>query len=120
MQAILERVTSSMKSEVQGQYVGKRTDYLRRTRKDTSTIASETIAQFDRKWIALETRLEIVPGKDVLKLLRDELQQQYGITLTDSRIIAFKKDEVPHDFVETIRQLDSFRTIAASAASSLG
>ena len=107
---ILERLTGPLKGRVQSQYIARRTEYLRRTGRDAATIAEETLEWFEPIWGCLETRMEVVPGKDVLKLLRDELQSQYAISLTDHRIVgAFKPKEIPADLANLLRALDAFR-----------
>jgi len=57
--------------------------------------------------------MTIVPGKEVLKALREHLQKVYGVSLTDSKIIdAFHKDEIPGDITQLVNELERFRTSA--------
>jgi len=57
--------------------------------------------------------MTIVPGKEVLKALREHLQKVYGVSLTDARIVdAFHKDEVPGDIQQLVNALELFRTSA--------
>jgi hypothetical protein len=94
--AILDRITMPLKSKLQAQYIDKRTKYLKHIRDDGSTITTETIDLFNSKWDDIKTRMEIVAGKEVLKLLRSELQQKYCVNLTDNRIIdEFSREEIP-------------------------
>lgn len=67
--SILERITTPVKSEVQGQYLAKRTEYLRRYGRDPATINAETLELFDSQWKTIESRLELVPGKSTIKKL---------------------------------------------------
>lgn len=107
---VLDRLTSPLKSHLQAQYIDKRTEYLKRNKLDGATITKETIELFESKWDDLETRMGIVPGKEVLRLLRTELQQKYSINLTDYRIVdAFKQDEIPADLVNLLSQINNFR-----------
>lgn len=54
--------------------------------------------------------MEIVPGKDVLKKLRDEIQSKYGISITDFRIIdEFRHSDIPTDLCGLIKRLDEYR-----------
>ena len=90
-------------------------DFLKKTGKDTATITTETIHWFDQKWKELHERMEIVPGKQILRMLRDEVQRLYSVNLTDIRIIdEFTCNEVPNDLVVLIRKLEAFRIIAIS------
>jgi hypothetical protein len=70
----------------------------------------ETLHQFEIDWSSLERRLEIVPGKEVLSILRDEIQNKYGATLTDYRVVEnFRRADVPPDLVDLLTHLDQFR-----------
>lgn len=58
----------------------------------------------------MQSRLEIVSGKYVIREVRDYFQKNYGITLTDLRIIdCYRIDEIPRDLVNLIHRLDAFR-----------
>ena len=108
---MLEAITTTLKSECSGQYVGKYSAYVKAGGKDPATLATEALTIFEKKWSALESRLEIVPGKDVLRSVRDRLQESHEITLTDWRIIdCYKAEEVPHDLAALLRRLDAFRS----------
>jgi len=107
---LLTSISESQKNEVQSQYVGRRVDYLRKSGKDSSTLVSEALSEFEVKWQKLETRLEVVPGKLMLAELRGGLQKRYCVSLTDYRIIsAFKPSDVPSDLSEFLHRLDAFR-----------
>jgi energy-coupling factor transporter ATP-binding protein EcfA2 len=111
---LLDRVTAPLRFEIQGQYVGKGIDYRRKQGLDSSTVASEVTQWFDRTWATLDSRLEIVPGKDVLRALNHELQQSYGIALTWRAIVAaFRQTEVP---LEMRALVDSLSRFGASVA----
>jgi Zn-dependent oligopeptidase len=57
--------------------------------------------------------MTIVPGKEVLKALREHLQRVYGLSLTDAKIVdAFHKDEVPRDIKQLVNALELFRPSA--------
>jgi predicted ATP-dependent endonuclease of OLD family len=107
---ILERITEQERTKIQSQYIAKRNDFLKKTGKDSATITTETIDQFDKKWKTLDERMEIVPGKQILKMLRDKIQSLYATNLTDVKIIdEFKSYEVPKDLADLIERLESFR-----------
>ncbi|NJN57294.1 MAG: hypothetical protein HC879_07205 [Leptolyngbyaceae cyanobacterium SL_5_9] len=107
---ILDRITEQEKTNIQAQYIARRSDFLKKTGKDAATITTETIHWFDRKWKELDGRMEIVPGKQILRMLRDEVQKLYCVNLTDIRIIdEFICKEVPDDLAILIKNLEAFR-----------
>jgi len=108
---LLRTLTEALRDEVQSQYIARRTTYLRSTGRDLADITRETLAWFTPRWNDLTARMTIVPGKDVLKVLREHLQRVYGLSLTDARIVdAFHKDEVPNNMQQLVNALELFRT----------
>ncbi len=118
LRPILETVTDAYKDSVQGQYVGRRVEYLRKTGKDASTLVAEALADFERRWRELDTRLEMVPGKTVLADVRKLLQDRYSVSMTDYRIIsAYRPAEIPSDLREFLTKLDEFRRLGTRGGS---
>jgi len=110
IKSILDRITEQEKNKFQAQYIAKRTDFLQKTGKDSATITRETLEWFDAKWKYLEKRMEIISGKQILKMLRDEVQTLYCVNLTDIKIIdEFTRNEIPNDLVSLIERLEVFR-----------
>lgn len=109
---MLEHITSSLRNTYQAQYVAKRTSYLgRRSSTDDAVIAAETMEWFDERWRDLDTRMEIVSGKEVLKLLREQVQSRYSVNLTDARIIdEFRRHEIPSDMLALLQLLEDYRS----------
>lgn len=108
---LLRTITNPMKSQVQSQYISKRVEYLRRSKKDDSSITADAIEIFEPKWNNLLQRMELVPGKKVLARLRDELRTSYSINLTDHKIVSeFETDEIPHDLVSLLGDMDGYRS----------
>ncbi len=109
---ILDNITTSMKIDIQSQYLARRAEYLRSSGLDQATINRDSMGIFEDKWRDLKTRMEIVPGKEVLKQLRAELQKIYNISLTDFKIIdEFSVSEIPEDLKNLLLKLDLFRKI---------
>ena len=107
----LTLISNEYKSYIMSQLAGKRSDFIRKTGKDTSTVTREVLDSVEDKWANLETRLALVPGKIVLKRLREKLKAHFSINLTDIRIIdEFRTDEILADLVRLLRNLDAFRT----------
>ena len=110
--AMIDEVTQKYKNSCLAQYSSKRVDYLKdKTKLDTSTLNQQSIDLFEAKWEKLESRIEIVPGKEVLRELRTILQEKYKVNLSDYRIIdAFHKEEIPHDLISLLNGLESYRS----------
>lgn len=108
---ILDEITSKMRSEVQAQYLAKRSKYFERSKLDSATVNGQTIKLFDEKWAEIETRMEIVPGKEVLRRLREIIQNNYAVNLTDYKIIdEINKSEVPADLSALLDNLEAYRS----------
>ena len=108
--AILESITEQLRSECSGQYISRYCEYFRSSGRDQATLTTAALDIFDKRWRRMESRMEIVPGKEVLKAVRDRLRESHGITLTDARIIScYSREEVPKDLAELLRRLDAFR-----------
>lgn len=111
--SLLQSVTEEMRDSVCAQLAAKRVTYLKGGAKDPSAITEETLRDCSMKWRNLNQRLAIVPGKEVLRRLREEIQAKIGVTLTLARLIdAMKKEEVPQDIVSLVRDLDAYRVRA--------
>ena len=108
---ILERITRPLRNSIQAQYIAKRTAYFQHASRDKAIITTEAIELFDSDWERLETRLAVVPGKDVLNAFREALQSKCGVTLTDYRIIdEFRSAEVPADLLDLLKSLEDYRS----------
>ncbi len=107
---LLEVITNPLKSNIQAQYIAKRNNYYEHSRIDQATLTTETINQFNLKWDNIETRMEIVPGKEILQKIRTDIQDKYSVTLTDFRIIdEFSYAEIPNDLIQLIEGLEAYR-----------
>ncbi|RWX58288.1 hypothetical protein EN780_37245, partial [Mesorhizobium sp. M4B.F.Ca.ET.089.01.1.1] len=78
--ALLEEITRPLKEDVLSQLMGRRHDYLRPSGQDRSRVYKDVLGAFDRLWDSLETRIALVPGKEVLRLFRQRVQDLYGVT----------------------------------------
>lgn len=107
---ILESVTNEFKSACQAQYISKYCAYFKPSGRDPATLTRESLDIFDNNWSSMKSRLEIVPGKDVLRSVREHFQKSYGISLTDFRILdCYNADEIPQDLKTLLVQLEEFR-----------
>ena len=107
---LLDEITSGYRQSVTSQMIAKRSNFLGATGIDLGTLAEDVMSDVETKWENLEGRLEIVPGKDVLKDVREHLSARYSISLTDFRIIdEFREDEIPEDLARLLAELEEFR-----------
>ncbi len=75
---ILDNLTTKFQTELQGQYISKFSEFHKSQGKDGATLAREALDLFYRKWNDLDTRMEIVCGKTVLKELRGYALSAWG------------------------------------------
>jgi hypothetical protein len=107
---ILEDITSRFQITLQGQYVGKYIEFHKPSGKDIATLSSEALNSFSTKWRSLESRMEIIGGKDVLREFRSYVSLHYSVTLTDFRIIdEFSVVEIPTDLSTLLAELEQYR-----------
>lgn len=106
----LREITDSMHDDVLSQILSKRATYLRSTSIDLANINKETLLKFEEQWRNIETRLMIVPGKEVIRRLRASIQERFNLSLTDARIIdSMHRDQIPQDLCDLLMKLDAFR-----------
>lgn len=113
MTTLLLKLTDTLKHDVQAQYLKRQHPFLRGVQKgvDDSTITSQILSTFDRLWSDTESRLRLVPGKDVLSQLNIYLQKTYAVTVTAIGVIdCMSENEVPKEMKEIILALDKFST----------
>ena len=106
----LQSITDGLKAEYSGQYIDKYCKYFKSSGRDQATLATDALNIFESKWSGIDSRMEVVAGKAVLRALRERLQESHGITLTDWRIVdCYRMDEIPEDLVALLRRLEEFR-----------
>jgi energy-coupling factor transporter ATP-binding protein EcfA2 len=94
--ALLTEITNPMKEDILSQLMARRVEYLNHSGVDKSRLYKDILGNFEQRWSALETRMVLVPGKDVLGQLRVRVHDTTGITLTDARITeSMNRDEIP-------------------------
>lgn len=106
----LKTISEEYRIDAQSQYVAKKLAYHKRSDKDGSTLSKQSIQDFEKKWGDIRTRMSVVPGKTVLRALREAVQTDLGINLTDIQIIdEYREDEIPDDLQNLIERLETFR-----------
>ncbi|MBI5275907.1 MAG: AAA family ATPase [Burkholderiales bacterium] len=106
----LLEITDKERIDAQSQYLAKKLTFHKGSHIDHSTLSKQVMQHFEETWKALPTRLQIVPGKTVLRALREAIQTDVGVNLTDVQIIdEFTPSEVPSDLLSLLARLDTFR-----------
>ena len=109
---LLSILCGPMKNAIQGQYLSKRKGYERAKypHRDDATLNAYIIEEFDNCWKNFDSQMAIVPGKEILSLLNQYLQETYQVSLSPGLIVScFDKDNIPNDIIEIISQLENFR-----------
>lgn len=74
------------------------------------SLKEKAIATFEEKWSKFETRIEMVPGKEILKEFRKIVQKRYSISLSHIRIVdAYELNDVPKEIIHLINRLEEYR-----------
>ena len=107
----LKMITDSIRHDVESQYLAKYYQYMKSldTSIDPATCNREALQKFGAIWSDFPSRMQIVPGKRILSMLNQQLQQKYQINLTNNLIISsFARDDIPDDMVNIIHSLEKF------------
>lgn len=110
---LLEILTDPLKNEVTGQYIAKNMEYIKKEnpKLDTATVATAVMGECEALWNELKTRLHIVPGKRVISILNQYLQDKYQITISTTLVAnQFSRDELSQEIVDLLEKLERFRT----------
>jgi hypothetical protein len=110
LEALLASCTEAIKSEVHGQLIAYRMRfYSGRSAKDPATVVTEAVRALDEDWSALDRRLRIVPGKQVLSALNAELQRSLRVSVTAAQIIRhLSADDIGADLQSILADLEVF------------
>lgn len=113
MTTILKDVTDSLRAVTQSQYLARAQDYAKRTRPgdDAATSWAPILQWFDDRWSSLTSRLELVPGKEVIARVNQQLQQRHGVNMTTFGLVdAIPADRFAPELISALRGLDRLRT----------
>lgn len=106
----LTEIAAESRLDAQAQYVAKKLDFHKGSGKDNSTLSKSAFQEFENRWSDMRTRMCIVPGKIVLRSLRDAVRTDLGVNLTDIQIIdEHQRHEIPSDLTALISRLEAFR-----------
>lgn len=111
IQTLLLSITDTIKHDVQAQFLKRQHPFAKSLNRalDEATITSQLLAAFDTTWKNLNTRLDIVPGRDVLSRLNAHLQRTCGVTITPNLIIeCMSEAEIPDEMKMVVTELNNF------------
>lgn len=109
--AILQQIAMELRSEVMAQFMAKRTDFLKKgaQKLDLATTNQAAIDDFERVWSTPESRVRILPGKEVLARLNKHLQEKASVSVSDLQIVShFEKAGVPGDVIKLLNLIEEF------------
>ena len=108
---LLRRISDEYCEDCRSNVIGERVKFFQgSTSTDPGTVARDATLDFQAKWNDLESRLRVVPGKQVLRRVREHLQEKYGISLTTRMLVnELLADEIPGDLRDTLHQIEDFR-----------
>ncbi|MCZ7584443.1 MAG: hypothetical protein M5R36_14475 [Deltaproteobacteria bacterium] len=112
VEALLMALSDQIKDYVFGQYMEKRSaeEKAARPSVDPSKIATEIFQEYEKLWSDYQSRMAIVPGKQMLRQLNEYLQKKFRVSLTSAVIInSFKRAEVPSDIQEIIKRIGDLK-----------
>lgn len=113
---ILDEITQPMRDDIVAQLMARAHEFLLAKGQDRSVLNKEVMVSVAQRWSDLETRMALVPGKEVLREFRQRIQDLYGVTLTDARITeAMTRDEIPQDMRQLLAKLEAFRVTIVEA-----
>lgn len=107
----LRRLSDPLKSEILAKYAGAAIDYASgSTPKATNTLTKAAVDDFESKWASLNSRIDLLPGKQLLSMFNADIQKRYKVQVTPRLIVgSLHKNEIPMDMQRLLRDLESFR-----------
>ena len=111
---MLESITQGLRRITESQYLAKFSMYGSKSRAgvDPATLNSEALERFRSDWLTLDVRLRIVSGKEVLRRLNVELQEQGAKALTIPQLAArMRQSDIPNEITNLLRAIDQLAAV---------
>lgn len=108
---LLDKFVSEKRGYVTAQYLANRRRFERTNSPNLheASINEVALSEFEESWNDLDSRLEVVPGKEALSAVNQYLQDQYGVSVTPTSIIdAMLVGEIPDDMKQLIHEISQF------------
>jgi hypothetical protein len=115
VQQTLVALSEPLKHRISAQFQAKRSAFEKSKSPglDPATITQRLLDEFEAIWSDWGQRRNVLPGKELLALLNQHVQDRYKVTLTATTIVAaMQVDEVPAEIRALVTRLDEFRTLA--------
>ena len=115
VQQMLVSLSEPLKHKVSAQFQAKRSVFEKSKSPslDPATITQRLLDEFEAIWSEWAQRRNVIPGKELLSILNQYLQDKYKVTLSGTAIVAsMQPDEVPSEIRSLIDHLEEFRTAA--------
>jgi hypothetical protein len=108
---VLAGIADGMRIEVQSKYITAYVKHERGARRgiDDTTLTTEALGLFEKRWANVGDRLATAPGKEVFAQLNAFLMDQYDVSLSQGAVVRmFRVDEIPAEMVNLVSEIDSF------------
>jgi len=107
--SLITRATVKTKKNTQALFTANYLENIPRGSLSRVTHTKNAILAFDARWKPLETRLQMVPGKEVFSIVNRILQEEQKISVTHAQLIKhMHKDAVPADLTSILKNLETF------------
>jgi hypothetical protein len=107
---ILDEIAQSLRLDAQSQFVSSFVRY-QREKSDASiaTLTRQALEAWEVRSMTRESRLGLLPGKELFSRLNGFLNQQYAISLTVGSVIrSFSTDEILPEMIDLVTDIDRF------------
>ena len=109
---ILMRLSDGLKNQVQARLVAARQQFERTVQSGlhSVTISETAMNEFDQKWGRIDTRMRLVPGKELLSALNGYLQDSLKTAVSANALVeAFTRSDIAQPLIELLEKLDEMR-----------
>ena len=107
----LKAITDQMKQEVQARFVADRVRYRKKSSSyiDVTTLTKNALVEFEGAWDDFDSRLKVVPGKEILAQFNERLMAECKVNVSASSIVsAFRQSDIPDSMNDLLDQLTAF------------
>lgn len=108
---LLTSFCASQKNYVTAHFLDERRRFERSnpSGRHDAKITELTLNALESSWKQMETRIDLIPGKEALSCINKSIQEKFGVNVTPSSIIdAMHKDEIPDEMTKLIEQMVIF------------
>ena len=115
LREIINEICDETKEKVIGQYFNEACRQKENRSKEGFTLFKEIEKIVNEKWEDWDFKLSVVPGKEVMKKLKNKIKMDYNVQLSNENIAKeFKKSEIPTEIAEVINKIETKSNFAIS------